>query len=182
MLIGNGWTDPLIQFEKYIDFGCDEGKRLFLTLHDHVADARNAFIKDAPVFEPETCDSMKNSLPRCKRLTEFCYRHPNTLSCLPASAGCSPLETPCSANGRSKLRANLNPFCLSFGTLILFLDPYDIRRKCEDNSLCYDVLTGLETWANRPDVRAELGVDDGVEKYESCQNSVGIRFGLSADK
>jgi cathepsin A (carboxypeptidase C) len=26
VLIGNGWTDPLIQNEKYIDFGCDEGK------------------------------------------------------------------------------------------------------------------------------------------------------------
>lgn len=25
VLIGNGWTDPLIQNEKYIDFGCDEG-------------------------------------------------------------------------------------------------------------------------------------------------------------
>lgn len=26
VIIGNGWTDPLIQNEKYIDFGCNEGK------------------------------------------------------------------------------------------------------------------------------------------------------------
>ncbi|KAH8551592.1 peptidase S10, serine carboxypeptidase [Umbelopsis sp. PMI_123] len=145
VLIGNGWTNPLIQSEKYIDFGCDEV---------------NAF-SESPVFEEDTCDSMKKALPRCKRLSKFCYDHPSTLACMPAQVGCAPLEAPCGQNGRN---------------------PYDIRKKCDEgNSLCYDVLSGLEIWANRPDVRAELGVDDAVEKYESCQNQVGFRFGLTAD-
>ncbi|KAG2173251.1 hypothetical protein INT43_004625 [Umbelopsis isabellina] len=139
VIIGNGWTDPLIQSEQYIDFGCDEA---------------------SPVFTPEQCDSMEKALPRCKRLTEFCYRHPNALSCIPASVGCAPLGAPCSQNGRN---------------------PYDIRRKCDDNDLCYDVLTGLEIWANRQDVREELGIDEDVETYKSCDNSVGIRFSLSGD-
>ncbi|GAB5585821.1 hypothetical protein Unana1_00721 [Umbelopsis nana] len=139
VLIGNGWTDPLIQNEQYIDFGCDE---------------------ESPVFEESTCDSMKAALPRCKRLSEICYKHPTTLGCMPANLGCTKMAAGCYENGRN---------------------PYDIRKKCDDNDLCYDVLNGLEIWANRPDVRAELGIDDAVEKYESCQNQVGFRFGLSAD-
>lgn len=47
--------------------------------------------------------------------------------------------------------------------------------------MCYDVLTGLEIWANRQDVREELGIDEAVETYKSCDNSVGIRFSLSGD-
>jgi hypothetical protein len=102
---------------------------------------------------------------------------------MPANLGCTKMAAGCYENGRSEYKT-WNCMTLRYSELSLTAadeDPYDIRKKCDDNDLCYDVLNGLEIWANRPDVRAELGVDDAVEKYESCQNQVGFRFGLSAD-
>jgi carboxypeptidase C (cathepsin A) len=54
------------------------------------------------------------------------------------------------------------------------LNPYDMRKQCGDNPLCYN-FTATDVFYNDPDVQAALGVD---VKWESCNMQVNQQFGL----
>lgn len=70
VLIGNGLTDPLVQYEYYEPMACGEGG-------------------EPSVLEPEECDGMLNLLPRCLSLIESCYESGSVWSCVPATIYCN---------------------------------------------------------------------------------------------
>lgn len=83
VLIGNGLTDPLTQYEYYEPMACGEGG-------------------EPSVLEPEECESMKNAVPRCLSLIESCYNSGSVWSCVPASIYCNNAEMgPYQRSGRN---------------------------------------------------------------------------------
>ncbi|KAG2236692.1 Alpha/Beta hydrolase protein [Thamnidium elegans] len=69
VLIGNGLTDPLIQYKYYSKMACD-----------------NSY---GPVLDQATCDNMDAQFPACERLIQNCYDSQNVFSCLPAAMKCN---------------------------------------------------------------------------------------------
>lgn len=69
VLIGNGITDPLVQYDYYRPMACGEGGH-------------------RPVISPEECEKMDKQAPRCRFLSEGCYSTGLTFSCIVAGAYC----------------------------------------------------------------------------------------------
>ncbi|KAI8071446.1 Alpha/Beta hydrolase protein [Gongronella butleri] len=69
LLIGNGLTDPLIQYKYYAKMACE-----------------NPY---APALSDSTCRAMEEQYPACARLIENCYKSQNVFSCLPAAMKCN---------------------------------------------------------------------------------------------
>ncbi|KAJ2851022.1 hypothetical protein IWW36_001449 [Coemansia brasiliensis] len=67
--VGNGLTDPLIQYKYYSQMACNSTYE--------------------PVLRQEQCDRMDASYPTCARLIEACYKWQNSLACLPAQSYCN---------------------------------------------------------------------------------------------
>lgn len=61
VLIGNGLTDPYIQFASVPEYSC--------------APSEHAFIDD------NTCTSLRNKVPTCQRLQKYCYDNPSRFTC-----------------------------------------------------------------------------------------------------
>ncbi|KAF2767887.1 cpy like protein carboxypeptidase [Teratosphaeria nubilosa] len=70
VLIGNGLTDGLTQYDYYRPMACGEGGW-------------------PAVLSESECQSMDNALPRCKSLIENCYNSESVWSCVPASIYCN---------------------------------------------------------------------------------------------
>ncbi|KAF2034070.1 carboxypeptidase Y precursor [Setomelanomma holmii] len=70
VLIGNGLTDGLTQYEYYRPMACGEGGW-------------------PAVLDEGTCQSMDNAYPRCASLIENCYNSESVWSCVPASIYCN---------------------------------------------------------------------------------------------
>ncbi|CAF9938885.1 MAG: hypothetical protein HETSPECPRED_001408 [Heterodermia speciosa] len=70
VLIGNGLTDGLTQYEYYRPMACGDGGW-------------------PAVLSPSECQSMDNALPRCKSLIESCYSTESRWLCLFASTICN---------------------------------------------------------------------------------------------
>ncbi|KAI9668519.1 MAG: hypothetical protein M1829_005336 [Trizodia sp. TS-e1964] len=70
ILIGNGLTDGLTQYEYYKPMACGEGGW-------------------PAVVDEEGCQSMANALPRCLQLIDACYKSESVWSCVPASIYCN---------------------------------------------------------------------------------------------
>ncbi|KAF2246984.1 hypothetical protein BU26DRAFT_520268 [Trematosphaeria pertusa] len=70
VLIGNGLTDGLTQYEYYRPMACGEGGW-------------------PAVLDEGTCKSMDNAYPRCANLIENCYNSESVWSCVPASIYCN---------------------------------------------------------------------------------------------
>lgn len=70
MLIGNGLTDGLTQYDYYRPMACGDGGW-------------------PAVLDKGECQSMDNALPRCKSLIESCYNSGSVWSCVPASIYCN---------------------------------------------------------------------------------------------
>lgn len=70
VLIGNGLTDGLTQYEYYRPMACGEGGW-------------------PAVLGESECQSMDNALPRCQSLIESCYSSESVWSCVPASIYCN---------------------------------------------------------------------------------------------
>lgn len=105
---------------------------------------------------------MEHTYDRCKTLMDACYNMPSSLTCVPANLYCEKSQT--GAFDKTGL------------------NPYDIRRKCEgDSGLCYDLIETIDGYANREDVRQNLGVDQKAGKYSGCSDSVGYRFYQTGD-
>lgn len=69
LLIGNGLTDPLVQYKYYAKMACD-----------------NSY---GPVLDQYACERMEAQYPACARLIENCYRTQNVFACLPAAMKCN---------------------------------------------------------------------------------------------
>ncbi|KAL5450015.1 hypothetical protein PMIN06_006697 [Paraphaeosphaeria minitans] len=70
ILIGNGLTDGLTQYEYYRPMACGEGGW-------------------PAVLDESQCQSMDNAYPRCASLIENCYSSESVWSCVPASIYCN---------------------------------------------------------------------------------------------
>ncbi|KAI9730204.1 MAG: hypothetical protein M1834_005968 [Cirrosporium novae-zelandiae] len=70
VLIGNGLTDGLTQYEYYRPMACGKGGY-------------------PAVVDEGTCQSMDNALPRCLSLIQNCYESGSVWSCVPASIYCN---------------------------------------------------------------------------------------------
>ncbi|KAJ1944030.1 hypothetical protein GGF37_002382, partial [Kickxella alabastrina] len=113
----------------------------------------------APVLSKEQCKAMDDAYPTCARMTRACYKWRNALACVPAMMYCgNKIEGMYMKSGRN---------------------PYDVRRDCEGNDLCYPILNDIDTYLNLPEVQRELGVE--VSKYASCSDKVYTGFSLNGD-
>ncbi len=70
ILIGNGLTDGLTQYEYYRPMACGKGGY-------------------PAVLSESECQSMDNALPRCQSLINNCYESGSVWSCVPASIYCN---------------------------------------------------------------------------------------------
>ena len=70
VMIGNGLTDGLVQYEYYRPMACGEGGW-------------------PAVLDEGECQSMDNALPRCLSLIQSCYDSESIWSCVPASLYCN---------------------------------------------------------------------------------------------
>lgn len=70
VLIGNGLTDGLTQYEYYRPMACGEGGW-------------------PRVLDEGECQAMDNALPRCQSLIQNCYDSESVWSCVPASIYCN---------------------------------------------------------------------------------------------
>lgn len=70
VLIGNGLTDGLTQYEYYKPMACGEGGW-------------------PAVLDAGECQAMENAYPRCASLIENCYNTESVWSCVPASIYCN---------------------------------------------------------------------------------------------
>lgn len=140
VLIGNGLTDPLTQYEYYQPMACGEGG-------------------EPAVLEPEECQSMADSIPRCLSLIESCYNSGSVWSCVPATIYCN--------------NAQMGPYQKTGRNV------YDIRTTCEGSNLCYKELQYIDDYLNLPEVKAKLGVE--VEDYQSCNFDVNRNFMFAGD-
>ncbi|KAF9979025.1 hypothetical protein BGZ73_007126 [Actinomortierella ambigua] len=113
-----------------------------------------------PVVDEAGYLEMQRHVPTCVDMIERCYNTNSALFCLPASIYCEKVTNPAFKTG---------------------LNPYDVRLKCGDSNLCYPIISAIQDYLNRPEVQHELGVDADKSKFESCNNGVGFRFGLTGD-
>lgn len=158
MLIGNGWTNPRIQFKEYSTFGCTK----LTECEYYILKRKVNYTVDQPLFNNTICQNMVKTYARCNELINRCYAFPSAMTCLPADVYCE--------NNQS------GPFYATG------LNPYDIRVKCEGTSgLCYDQIDSVQFYANDPWVKKNLGVDSHVVKYESCSDAVGYQFDKTGD-
>lgn len=143
VMIGNGITDPLVQYKYYRPMACGEGGY-------------------KPVLDQDTCTQMEKDYPKCALLTKICYDAPSALTCVPATYYCtSKLESP-------YLETGLNPYdirkkCADEGGNCYeemdFLDEYlnlefvklavgasniDIFTSCDDTVFRNFILSGDE--------------------------------------
>jgi cathepsin A (carboxypeptidase C) len=140
LLIGNGLTDPLTQYEYYEPMACGEGG-------------------EPSVLEPDQCESMKASIPRCLSLINACYESGSIWSCVPASIYCN--------------NAQMGPYQQTGRNV------YDIRKDCKGSNLCYEDLQYIDDYLNLPEVLEAVGAE--VESYQSCNFDVNKNFLLAGD-
>ncbi|CAK7891269.1 carboxypeptidase Y [[Candida] anglica] len=140
VLIGNGLTDPLTQYKYYEPMACGEGG-------------------EPSVLEPEECEAMLDSTPRCLSLIESCYETGSVWSCVPATIYCN--------NGQ------MGPYQKTGRNV------YDIRTMCEGSSLCYKGLEYIDSYLNEKEVQEKIGAE--VEEYQSCNFDVNRNFMFAGD-
>ena len=70
IMIGNGLTDGLTQYEYYRPMACGDGGW-------------------PAVLDESECQAMDNALPRCQSLIENCYDSDSVWSCVPAAIYCN---------------------------------------------------------------------------------------------
>ncbi|KAI8904851.1 Alpha/Beta hydrolase protein [Gorgonomyces haynaldii] len=69
LAIGNGLTDPKVQYEFYPDMACDT--------------------KYGPILPESTCEEMRGKYPTCSALIDACYQWKTAFSCVPGSFYCN---------------------------------------------------------------------------------------------
>ena len=112
------------------------------------------------------CVEMAENLPKCDRLARRgCLESKDFTECAIAIQFCETIL------GSSFIRAGVNP--------------YDVSKPCTlkelEETLCYSVTDRIADYLDLPDVREKLGVESDAPGWASCDNGVGMRFGLSLD-
>lgn len=111
------------------------------------------------VLTEEQCQDIKPDMTKCSFFSFICDKTDSILSCVPARYYCEKAYAPL----REK---NLNP--------------YDLRRPCENDHLCYNDMDYVADFMNLNSTKSTLGVPSEL-KFESCKREVGERFGKAND-
>ena len=164
IMLGNGMTDNYIQMASIPDYLC-EGPY--------------------PIYEdpngPE-CQALRAKVPLSQSLVKACYDFNFRLICVAAALYCnSQMYGPIQREFNFETRGirHLEPFF----SLESGLNPYDARRTCDrekDGALCYKEMGWIDTYMNRPDIKAALGVNP-QRNFESCNMAVNMAFTLQGD-
>ncbi|KAJ3046478.1 hypothetical protein HK097_000830 [Rhizophlyctis rosea] len=117
LAIGNGLTDPLVQYKYYPEFAADETY--------------------GPVLDDATIDGMRSKYPTCANLIKSCYKTKSTWSCVPAAIYCNnALISPFQSTGlniydiREKCDTAANPLCYSILTDIeIYLNRAEVQKQ-----------------------------------------------------
>ncbi|KAG5462144.1 MAG: Alpha/Beta hydrolase protein [Olpidium bornovanus] len=84
--IGNGLTDPLVQYKYYGEYGTGARIIAFSSPPSLVMWTAGACDNPyGPLVSQKDCDLMTGAYETCARLIKMCYGKPAALSCLPAS-------------------------------------------------------------------------------------------------
>ncbi|KAI8444225.1 carboxypeptidase C [Phakopsora pachyrhizi] len=117
VMIGNGLTDPLIQFASVPDYAC----------------APSPYA----IFDESSCNSIRSKVATCQRLQKFCYDSPSRFSCVPATLYCwSSIYGPLQQSGRNpydvrqKCDQSKNPLCYEqMNWIESYLNRPDVRSE-----------------------------------------------------
>jgi cathepsin A (carboxypeptidase C) len=129
-----------------------------VTQYNYYAEmAYNQSIKEIghPSVTEAAYNGMVQAIPECIAKIKDCAG--DTSSCPEAQSFCN--------------NAEMTPY-YSTG-----LNPYDIRKQCGANPLCYD-FSDVDDFLNNPSIQQQLGVEQGLT-WSSCNDVVNGRF--SAD-
>jgi len=162
--IGNGLTDPSIQYQYYAQLAYNWSTTLTgeprVSLQQY-ADVRHT--RSCACAVPTTAcpthprlrllgaSQMTAAIPKCVQMINDCQK--DTSVCPQAEDFCN--------------KAEFDPFELSG------YNPYDIRKKCVGGGLCYN-FTNEQAWLNLPSVQAALGVS---KQWTICNYVVNAGFG-----
>lgn len=112
------------------------------------------------VLSDETCDLMDQIYKNCAALVKICYKAPSALTCVPSTVYCNKLMEPFSDLG---------------------LNPYDIRKQCdEEGGNCYVEMNWLDDYLNLDEVKQAVGARTDI--FTSCDDTVFNNFILSGDE
>lgn len=110
------------------------------------------------VIDEQTYEAMKAGVGPCGKLAHVCNSG-NTfidrLACQSAFLECNMAET--------------SPYRLTG------LNPYDIRKKCDVQPLCYDFTT-IQKWMNSDSTRKALHVTDKSGEWATCNMGINMKF------
>ncbi|TIA86184.1 hypothetical protein E3P99_03754 [Wallemia hederae] len=146
ILLGNGLTDPKVQFPSVYDYACHGPYQ---------------------IFDPNgsECANLKSKAHTCESLIDTCYKTDSRFTCLPAALYCSYLGM----NEGSGMygafqQLGLNPY-----------DVRQTCDRKKDGDLCYKSMDWIQTYLNKPQVKKELGVPKYIE-FQSCNFDVNRSF------
>ena len=111
------------------------------------------------VFDDATVEAMTAAVPTCTKLIHQCNSGDNALD----NFACQSAFLYC--NG-----ALTSPYRMTG------LNPYDIRKPCGNNPLCYD-FSNVQKFLNLPDTKAALNVDTHhSHAWEACNIGINLKF------
>ncbi|KAK0129637.1 hypothetical protein ONS96_000201 [Cadophora gregata f. sp. sojae] len=126
VLIGNGLTDGLTQYEYYKPMACGKGGY-------------------PAVLDESECQAMENALPRCQSMIQACYDSESVWSCVPASIYCNnAMIGPYQRTGQNvyDIRGQCedsNNLCYSaLGWISEFLNKADVQKELGVEVSSYD--------------------------------------------
>ena len=147
LAIGNGLTDPSVQYKYYPEMG-------------HFGGRSEGGHAPAGVLSEGDYIIMKGLLPACELGINKCNQGQsgaiNFTACLAAYDTCNLMsEMPIELSG---------------------LNPYDLRIKCEHGRLCYD-FDMITTYLNNKDVQSQLGVSKKWKSCNMAVNLAFVTTG-----
>ncbi|KAL5139396.1 Serine carboxypeptidase-like 49 [Glycine soja] len=157
--IGNGLTDPGIQYKAYTDYALDMGiiqKADYERINKVMVPACEMAIKLCGNLSTDGKIACTASYFVCNTIFNSIMSHAGDINVGNTIAS------------SSLIYMNIGIFKILTSNYILMLQYYDIRKKCE-GSLCYD-FSNLEKYLNQKSVRDALGVGD--IDFVSCSSTV----------
>ena len=113
-----------------------------------------------PILSEKQCTKMSKDVKRCEYLGKACRAYPDDIICDAAADFCErTMMRPYEKTGRNF---------------------YDVSKPCE-GYLCYPILSALETYLRKPEVRDAFGVDKAAPKFVGCSEKVGREFNKVRD-
>ncbi|KAI7888374.1 Alpha/Beta hydrolase protein, partial [Mucor mucedo] len=153
VIIGNGLTDPLTQYQYFKRMACDN------PFYDNI------------ITSSQKCQQLEDHQKHCKIAISSCYEQTDFASEIitPSSiAACKMAASICNIN---VVKAVIDDTKQNI---------YDIRNKCEDGPMCYDYFSAVRKYLNLPDVKHALGVNPNLT-FELCSNTVNGNFQNTGD-